>query len=147
MSAQIVVDRDLVHGRVLDYGCGYGFDASHYGWEAYDPYYRPVPPEGPYDTILCTLVLNVLSRRKRADALNHIRELLAESGHAYLAVPRNVPRTGKLGIHHSLQNYVVLSLPSIYRDDMLEIYDLTKNVPVDDTTLDHQSPRDRRRDR
>jgi 16S rRNA G1207 methylase RsmC len=28
MSAQIVVDRDLVHGRVLDYGCGYGFEAS-----------------------------------------------------------------------------------------------------------------------
>jgi hypothetical protein len=38
LSAQIVVDRDLAHGRVLDCGCGYGFEASHYSWEAYDPY-------------------------------------------------------------------------------------------------------------
>jgi hypothetical protein len=33
------------------------------------------------------------------------------------AVPRNIPQTGKLGISHSLQNYVVLALPSLFSDD------------------------------
>jgi hypothetical protein len=29
----------LVRGRVLDCGCGHGFDADHFGWDAYDPFY------------------------------------------------------------------------------------------------------------
>ncbi len=104
IAAQILVDHGLIDGRVLDYGSGYGFDANYYGWESFDPYYRPTLPHGPYDTIVCTLVLNVLSRNTRAKALAHIQELLGEKGRAYLSVARNVPVTGKLGIHHSLQN-------------------------------------------
>jgi hypothetical protein len=65
-AAEVLVARGLVKGRVLDYGCGFGFDANQFGWESYDPYYQPREPEGQFDTIVCTLVLNALSRNNRA---------------------------------------------------------------------------------
>jgi len=75
-AATILVERGLVIGRALDYGCGYGLDAATFGWDAYDPYYRPAEPAGPYDTIVCTLVLNALSRSNRAKVLARIHALL-----------------------------------------------------------------------
>ena len=144
--AEILTSLNLVKGKVLDYGCGFGFDADYFGWEAYDPYYRPVQPAGPYDTIVCTLVLNVLSSNNRVKVITHIRDLLSDEGKAYLAVSRNVPVTGKLGVNHSLQNYVVLTLPSVFNDDNLEIYELRKHTRFEDKTRDHISRRDGRKD-
>jgi hypothetical protein len=143
-AATILVARGLATGRVLDFGCGYGLDAATFGWDAYDPYYQPSAPVGPYDTIVCTLVLNALSRNNRAKVLAQIAALLAEDGHAYLGVARDLPRQGKLGMHHSLQHYVVLSLPSVFADKRLEIYDLTNGASFVDKTVDYLSPRDRR---
>jgi len=146
-AATIIVEQKRAIGRVLDYGSGHGFDAKMYGWDAYDPYYRPAKPEPPYDTIVCISVLNALSRNNRSKLMARIRELLAESGRAYLAVARDVPRGGKLGVNHSLQNYVVLTLPSIYSDKHLTIYEMTKTAEFQDETRDFVSRRDRRRDR
>jgi hypothetical protein len=145
-AAEVVAKLGLAKGRVLDYGCGFGFDADYFGWEGYDPYHRPSEPAGVYDTILCTLVLNVLSRNNRAKVLSRVQSLLADSGHAYLAVSRNIPVTGKLGVNHTVQNYVVLTLPSIYLDNTLEIYDMEKQSRFEDKTKDHMSLRDKRRD-
>jgi SAM-dependent methyltransferase len=143
-AASTLVARGLVRGRALDYGCGYGLDAATFGWDAYDPYYRPLEPIGPYDTIVCTLVLNALSRRNRAAVLTRIHTLLADDGQALIAVARDLPRHGKLGMHHSLQNYVVLTLPVIYEDDRIAIYQLHKTAVFDDHTHDYLSRRDRR---
>src|SRR4051794_25869501 len=71
-AAEVLGGKGLVRGRVLDYGCGFGFDADHFGWDSYDPFYRPREPEGEYDTIVCTLVLNALSRNNRARALEKV---------------------------------------------------------------------------
>jgi SAM-dependent methyltransferase len=147
LAAEVLVGRELPRGRVLDYGCGFGFDADHFGWESYDPFYRPKKPEGVFDTIVCTLVLNALSRNNRAKVLDRIRDLLADEGIAYLAVARNIPVTGKIGVHHSLQNYVVLTLPLLVEDDTLAIYTFRKEDEFRDKTKDYASPRDRRRDR
>src|SRR5262249_37071001 len=35
-TARFLDEHRLLRGRVLDYGCGFGFDADHFGWEAYD---------------------------------------------------------------------------------------------------------------
>ena len=143
-SAAASLIAGAVSGRVLDYGCGHGFDADHYKWESYDPYYRPAKLEGPFDTIICTNVLNALSRNNRHKVIKKIQELLTDDGIAFLTVPRNIPKTGKLGIHHSLQNYVVFTLPSFHCDDKLEIYQLTKASVFKDKTREYMSPRDKR---
>ena len=145
-AATIIAEQGRAIGRVLDYGCGFGFDAETYGWEGYDPYYRPSEPEPLYDTVVCISVLNALSRNNRTKVITRIRSLLATDGRAYLAVPRDLPVTGKLGMHHSLQNYVVLTLPSIYRDERLEIYEMTRTAEFEDKTKDYVSRRDRGRD-
>jgi hypothetical protein len=131
---------------VLDYGCGFGCDADYYGWESYDPYYKPALPEGQFDTIVCISVISALTRNNRAKVLDSVQELLTENGKAYLAVPRDIPETGKLGINHSLQNYVVLTLPTICADDSLDIYEMVKRAEFKDKTKDYVSPRDKRRD-
>jgi ATP adenylyltransferase len=146
-AATTLVARGLVRGRVLDYGCGHGLDAATFGWDAYDPYYRPADPAGPYDTIVCTLVLNALSRRNRTLVLGRVRELLADDGQAFFAVARDLPVTGKLGMHHSMQNYVVLTLPVVYEDERIAIYRLTPADAFEDRTRDYLSPRDRRMSR
>lgn len=139
--------RGLVRGRVLDYGCGFGLDADTFGWHAFDPYYRPSEPEGVFDTIVCTLVLNVLTRNNRARVVARLAELLADDGTAYLAVARNLPMEGKLGINHCVQSYVVLSLPTVLEDNELAIYTLRRDDHVLDTTMDFVSRRDARRGR
>ena len=131
--------------RVLDDGCGFGFDADHFGWDGYDLFYRPENPVGPYDTILCNLVLNALSRNRRAEVLENILRLLAENGRAYLTVARNLPPTGTLGVHHSVRSYVVLTLPSIFVDESIEIYEMSKRAELVDKTKDFVSRRDRAR--
>jgi ATP adenylyltransferase len=134
----------LAAGKVLDFGCGHGFDADHHGWSSFDPYYRPNKLIPPYNTITCIGVINALTRNNRAKVLRQIQDLLEVDGTAYLAVPRNIPRTGKLGIHHSLQNYVILTLPSIFCDEELEIYKLTKTDVIKDKTQEYMTPRDKR---
>jgi len=131
-------------GRVLDFGCGHGFDADHFKWDSYDPYYRPRKPVGNYDTIICIGVVNALSRNNRAQVIEEVRSLLTDKGWAFFAVPRNLPKTGKLGIHHSLQNYVDLTLPLVFEDDELAIYVLTKTSEFADKTREYLTPRDKR---
>ena len=96
---------------------------------------------------LLTHVLNALSRNNRTKVIEEVRYLLADDGIAYLAVRRDLPGSGKLGMHQSLQNYVVLTLPSIFADAKLEIYKLAKDDSFEDKTRDFKSLRDRRRDR
>ena len=146
-AATIIVGQGLAVGRVLDYGCGFGFDADYYAWDAYDPYYRPTKPEGKFNTIICISVINALTRNNRNKVYSYINGLLAPGGMAYFAVPRDIPKTGKLGMHHSIQNYVVLTLPSIYRDDALEIYRWANGIEFKDKTKDFISLRDKRKDR
>jgi len=52
-----------------------------------------------------------------------------------------------VGIHHGLQNYVVLTLPSIFAAADLEIYELRRDSEFKDRTKDYVSRRDRRRDK
>lgn len=134
----------LVTGKVLDFGCGHGFDADHHGWDSFDPFYRPNKLVCPYDTITCIGVINALTRNNRTKVIAQIQALLSDAGVAYLAVPRNIPKTGKLGIHHSLQNYVVLTLSSVYCDDELEIYKLLKTDVFKDKTQEYMTNRDKR---
>ncbi len=137
-TALVLVERKLVKGRTLDYGCGFGFDADHFGWEAFDPYYRQNNPVGVFDTIICNHVANMLTRASRAALFEEIERLLAARGNAYISVTRKIPEIGKAGIRQRIQNYVVLSLPSLHRDDDMEIYRLAKGQAFEDLTTEFE---------
>ena len=76
---------------VLDYGCGYGFDANYYKWDKFDPYYFDNYPSTKFQNIVCINVLNVVSKKIRQEIITNIKELLNDNGIAYLCVPRNIP--------------------------------------------------------
>lgn len=135
-TAKFLDERNLLQGRILDYGCGFGFDADHYGWEGYDPHYRPKKPVGLFDTIICNGVANMLTRKSRQILFQDLADLLTENGKAYIAVSRNIPKVGKAALRKRIQNYVVLTLPSIYHDDDVEIYQLRKVSEFQDLTTE-----------
>jgi hypothetical protein len=137
-TARVLIEGELIRGRVLDYGCGLAFDADQQGWEAYDPYYRPGEPIGPYDTIVVNHVVNILTRASRGQLLQTINALLAPGGTAYISVARNIPVSGKPGPRRRIQNYVILTLPSIFADDEEEIYGLAKDAVFEDRTREFE---------
>jgi 2-polyprenyl-3-methyl-5-hydroxy-6-metoxy-1,4-benzoquinol methylase len=133
-TARFLAERRLLRGRVLDYGCGFGFDADHFGWEAFDPHYRQNLPAGRFDTIVCNHVVNMLTRGSRRELFRAIQALLAPHGKAYVSVSRKIPRAGKIALRKRIQNYVVLTLPSVFRDDELEVYRLEAASAFEDLT-------------
>ena len=135
-AAQVLSESNLISGRVLDYGCGFGYDAKHFDWESYDPHYQQKLPDGEFDTIICNCVINTLTRPSRTKALNSIQSLLSENGKAYISVPRNTPRAGKIAPYKRILNYVSLTLPSVYLDKKCEIYVLDKSSEFKDKTKD-----------
>jgi hypothetical protein len=138
-TARVLVEGGLIRGRVLDYGCGQGYDADQQGWEAYDPYYRPGFPTGPYDTIVVNHVANILTRASREKLLAAVEGLLAAGGAAYISVARNIPLGGKAGSRRRIQNYVVLTLPSIFADDEEEVYRMAKGAAFEDRTREFEA--------
>src|ERR1700722_10983970 len=131
-TARFLEEHRLLRGRVLDYGCGFGLDADHFGWEAFDPSYRHKLPEGRLDTLVRNQVANMLTRESPQRLLRAIQLLLAGQGRAYASVSRKIPRTGKIAMRKRIQNYVVLTLPSVFNDDELEIYRLEADSVFED---------------
>lgn len=88
-----ILRHGLLVGRALDFGCGRGEDADITGIEKYDPVSFPTKPEGKFNTIMCTYVLNVIWLPwERAQVLKDIRDLLAPGGRAYITVRRGIKR-------------------------------------------------------
>jgi hypothetical protein len=133
-TARFLELHQLLRGRVLDYGCGFGFDADYFGWEAYDPHYRQKLPEGLFETIVCNHVANMLTRASRQEMFQAIQALLTPKEKAYLSVSRKIPKTGKIAMRKRIQNFVVLSLPSVFCDEELEIYQLEAASDFEDVT-------------
>lgn len=97
----------LIRGRVLDYGCGRGVDARELVCAKWDPHWSPVMPEGLFDTVLCTYVLNVVKKDEEEAILGSLRRKLAPGGRAYVSVRRDL-RTETL-----TQRIVELDLPVV----------------------------------
>jgi len=101
---------ELLKGKILDYGCGRGFDANHYKTDSYDPHYSPKKPKGKYDTITCNYVLNVVEKKHMQGIVAHILKHLKKNGTAYLSVRRDIKNEGYTS-KGTYQRNVKLKLP------------------------------------
>jgi len=121
-----------IQGKVLDFGCGLGSDViflREKGIEAigYDPYYAPEIPQGKFDTILCSYVLNVLLPEEQTQVLMAVAELLKPAGKAFFAVRRDLKYNGfRLHTKYGVEVYqcnVILPYKSLIRTEHCEIYE------------------------
>jgi len=138
--ARLLSNDSKLVGRVLDYGCGKGDDARSLGCYYYDPHFAPVVPIGPFDTIMCNYVLNVIeSDEVRRSVLNKIDALLDHDGCAYIAVRADKKALCGRTSTGSWQGYIELDLPVEYRSSGYDIYKMDKgqsNVRMQATTFD-----------
>lgn len=105
----------LLSGKcMLDYGCGKGFDADHYGMDKFDPHFFPTPAKYTYDVITCNYVLNIVQEGEGQEILHNIKKLLRKGGRAYISVRRDVKQDGitKKG---TFQRDVTLDLPVVHQ--------------------------------
>ena len=131
---QFLLDRNLLQGRILDFGCGLGndvklLDRQGFNIIGYDPHYTPIYPEGKFDSIVCCYVLNVLMPEEQSSVLMNIAHLLKPGGKAYYAVRRDLKKEGfrEHYIHKkpTYQCNVKLPFQSIQLNEYCEIYEYT----------------------
>jgi hypothetical protein len=127
IPTKFLIDSSRINGRVLDYGCGRGFDADYFGWDKYDPYYNPVSIFGPYDTIVCNYVLNVIPNESdRTATLTTIKNLLCDGGAAYITVRREKNKLNGWTKNGTYQTRVELDLPIVKQTNDYCIYEMKK---------------------
>jgi hypothetical protein len=128
--------------RVLDFGCGHGFDAEYYDLERYDPCFYPDKPKGSYDIITCIYVLNTLPGCfDRRQVLTHIDGLLTKGGLAYITV-----RTDKKALigktqRGTWQGLITLDLTVVRTTPHYQIYGMMRggsNCTITAKTNDSQ---------
>lgn len=129
--AKLLLKQNLLQGKILDFGCGFGNDVKLLQQKkldiiGYDPYYFPQFPQEKFDTILCFYVLNVLFLEEQTKVLMEVSHLLKPGGKAYYAVRRDLKREGfrEHYVHKKLTYQCIVKLPffSIHQDEYCEIY-------------------------
>jgi len=130
--AQFLVDKNLLQGKILDFGCGLGNDVKllqqkGFDIQGYDPYYFPQYPNDKFDTIICMYVLNVLFIEEQANVLMEVSHLLRLGGKAYYAVRRDIRKEGfrEHYVHKKPTYQCIVKLPfnSILINEYCEIYE------------------------
>lgn len=127
-----LLKKNLLVGKVLDFGCGYGKDVELLKEKGidiigYDKHYFPVYPKVRFDTIICFYVLNVLLPKEQTEVLMQLSRLVKPSGKVFIAVRRDVKYEGfRMHRIHQKKTYqcnVVLNSKSIFQNDFCEIYE------------------------
>lgn len=130
--ARILLNKNLLIGDVLDFGCGFGKDvellkSKGINIEGYDKYYFPEYPTKKFDTIICLYVLNVLLPEEQATVLMELSQLIKPNGTVYIAVRRDLKyqgfRTHKIHQKKTYQCNVILNSKSFFRNENCEIYE------------------------
>lgn len=130
--AKLLLNKSLLVGDVLDFGCGFGKDvellkAKGVNITGYDKHYFPEHPQKKFDTIICFYVLNVLLPEEQATVLMELSQLVKPTGKVYIAVRRDLQfegfRTHKIHQKKTYQCNVVLNSKSFFKNENCEIYE------------------------
>ena len=130
--AKLLLNKSLLTGDVLDFGCGFGKDvellkAKGINIVGYDKHYFPKYPTKKFDTIICFYVLNVLMQEEQATVLMQLSQLVKATGKVYFAVRRDLQfegfRTHKVHQRQTYQCNVKLAYKSIFKNENCEIYE------------------------
>ncbi len=130
--AKLLLNKNLLVGDVLDFGCGFGKDvellkAKGINITGYDKHYFPEYPQNKFDTIICFYVLNVLLPEEQATVLMELSELVKPTGKVFIAVRRDLQfegfRTHKIHQKKTYQCNVVLNSKSFFKNENCEIYE------------------------
>jgi diadenosine tetraphosphate (Ap4A) HIT family hydrolase len=130
--AKLLLNKDLLVGDVLDYGCGFGKDvellkSKSINITGYDKHYFPNYPTKKFDTIICLYVLNVLLPEEKATVLMELSQLVKPTGKVFIAVRRDIQfegfRTHKIYQKKTYQCNVTLNSKSIFKNENCEIYE------------------------
>lgn len=141
MPARFLFSNNLLKGKILDFGCGFGRDveslkAKGYDIEGYDPYHFPKVPRQKFDTILCFYVLNVLMPEEQTEVLINVSRYLQPTGKAYFSVRRDIIhegfRTHALHGKPVYQCNVQLPYKSVFLNENSEIYEYQHFNQVED---------------
>lgn len=131
VPTRYLLQHNLLTGRILDFGCGYGYDTDELKRQGhdivgYDYYYRPDYPEGKFDTIICNYVLNVLEPYAQAEVMMNVTNLLKPQGTAFYAVRRDLTEEGfRMHAIHKQYTYqcnVCLPFASLVHNKSYELY-------------------------
>jgi len=121
-------NNSLLKGRVLDYGCGRGFDVKYYKIDGYDPRWNVKLKKRKYDTITCNFVLNVVWPIEQFQIIDHIKHLLKKNGKAYFTVRRDIKKGYMVNRGNYPQRIVELEFNSVcHKAGRFEIYEYQKN--------------------
>lgn len=130
--AKLLLNKNLLAGDVLDFGCGFGKDvellkAKGINITGYDKHYFPEYPQKKFDTIICFYVLNVLLPEEQATVLMELSQLVKPTGKVYIAVRRDLQFEGfrmhKIHQKKTYQCNVVLNSKSFFKNENCEIYE------------------------
>lgn len=127
-----LMDRGLCFGRILDYGCGYGADVLHLeangiDVKGYDPYHYPLTPDGSFDAVLCTYVLNTLPVQAVRPILMDLWGYLKDDGRAFITVRRDTPKSGwGFNKRGTFQRYVELPFRESFSNGQMVIYSASR---------------------
>lgn len=143
--ARILLSKNKLLGKVLDFGCGVGKDVEllkqkSIDIQGYDPFYFPTFPIEKFDTIICFYVLNVLLPEEQAEVLMNVSNLLKPNGKAYFAVRRDIQYEGfrmhKLHKKETYQCLIKLPYLSVFKNENCEIYEYEHYTTLNKTNTD-----------
>ncbi len=132
LPVRMLLEKKLIIGKVLDFGCGFGKDveflkSKNIDCQGFDPYYFPDEPKEKFDTILCFYVLNVLFPEEQNKVIMEVSRFLKPTGKAYFVVRRDIQKDG-FRLHHlhgkqTYQCFVKLPFKSIFLNENTEFYE------------------------